>query len=336
MSSTPVVYRRDLVKRPRIFDVWEQYRSLPGVHYIMELLAEAMGVFFYTYAGVGATAPFIIGSILKQDGLSSVFQIGWGYAIGIVLALSICGATSGGHISPCITIAFTIFRGFPVKKAPGYIIAQIFGAYVASLLIYHQWRVFIVEAEAALKLAGVYDQVQFTPSGTAGIFALYLPPGQTYGRVFLNEFVNSALVALVIWGCLDPTNPIVPPPLVPFVIAIAYAMVIWGFAVPAIALNTARDVGARLLAVTYWGRAAAGGPYAAIAALTNIPATLFSVCLYEFFFADSDRVVPKAHTEYARVLKNHRRFGDEHANGQVNVLPDSQKESVSEYEQARV
>jgi len=262
MSSTPVVYRRDVVKRPRIFEIWEQYRSRPGVHYVMELFAEAMGVFFYTYAGVGATAPFIIGNILKQDGLSSVFQIGWGYAIGIVLALSICGTTSGGgHISPCITIAFTIFRGFPLKKVPGYIIAQIFGAYVASLLIYHQWRVFILEAETALKVAGVYDQIQFTPSGTAGIFALYLPPGQTYGRVFLNEFVNSALVALVIWGSLDPTNPIVPPPLIPFVIAIAYAVVIWGFAVPAIALNTARDVGARLLAITYWGTAGTSRVY---------------------------------------------------------------------------
>jgi len=91
----------------------------------------------YALKGVGATAPFIIGNILKQDGLSckyvfalnrmislslglAVFQIGWGYAIGIVLALGICGTTSGGgHINPCITIAFTIFRGFPLKKAPG-------------------------------------------------------------------------------------------------------------------------------------------------------------------------------------------------------------------------
>ena len=85
-----------------------------------------------------------------------------------------------------------------------YIIAQIFGAYVASLLIYHQWRVFILEAETALKVAGVYDQVQFTPSGTAGIFALYLPPGQTYGRVFLNEFVNvSPLSVVLVLGFLN-------------------------------------------------------------------------------------------------------------------------------------
>jgi len=42
MSSTPSVYRRDVVKRPKIFDAWEQYRSLPAVHYVMELFAEAV------------------------------------------------------------------------------------------------------------------------------------------------------------------------------------------------------------------------------------------------------------------------------------------------------
>lgn len=34
---------------------------------------------------------------------------------------------------------------------------------------------------------------------------------------------------------------------------------------------------------------ASGGRYAAIAALTNIPATLFAAFLYEFFLSDSDR-----------------------------------------------
>ena len=126
------------------------------------------------------------------------------------------------------------------KSTCRYIIAQIFGAYVASLIVYHQWESFIHEAEAALKLAGVYEQIQFTPTGTAGIFALYLPTGQKYGSVFLNEFVNvrsllsvsvvgflnwcyvqSAIVALVVWACLDPTNVAIPPAFAPFLISIA-------------------------------------------------------------------------------------------------------------------
>lgn len=38
-----------------------------------------------------------------------------------------------------------------------------------------------------------------------------------------------------------------------------------------------------------WGLAAAGGPYAAIAALVNIPAIIFGAYMYEIFLTDSDR-----------------------------------------------
>ncbi|KAK2460356.1 hypothetical protein APHAL10511_007745 [Amanita phalloides] len=335
MSSTPAVYRSDFIKRPKLFRVWEQYRNRPSIQYAMELFSEALGVFFYTYAGIGATAPYIIGNILKINGLGTPFQAGWGYGFGVVFALVVCAATSGGHINPCITIAFAIFRGFPVKKVPGYILAQIFGAYVASILTYNQWKVFILDAEAVLKQAGLYDQLQFTPSGPAGIFALYLPPGQTYGSVFLNEFTNCAFVALVIWACIDPTNILVPPVAAPLVIGMAYAVAIWGYAVPGIALNTARDVGARLMAITYWGPAAAGGRYAALTALTNIPATLFAICIYEIFLTDSDRVVTAAHMEHGRLNVEHRRLGKQAA--QVGATSDaSVKQSISEYEHARV
>jgi hypothetical protein len=43
--------------------------------------------------------------------------------------------------------------------------------------------------------------------------------------------------------------------------------------------------------LTIWGKAAAGGPYAAIAALTNIPATLTAFVFYQFVFVDSSRGV---------------------------------------------
>ena len=56
-----------------------------------------------------------------------------------------------------------------------------------------------------------------------------------------------------------------------------------------VAANAARDVGGRLAAMTIWGTKAAGGNYAALAALTNIPATLFAYIVYEVFFVDSSR-----------------------------------------------
>ena len=56
-----------------------------------------------------------------------------------------------------------------------------------------------------------------------------------------------------------------------------------------VSTNTARDLGSRFMVMSIWGRAASGGSYAAIAALTNIPATLCAVIFYELFLADSSR-----------------------------------------------
>jgi len=331
MSSTPLIYRSQFAERPRIARIWEKYRNRPGIQYVMELVAEATGVFLYAYPGIGAGAMFVLGNIFKESGVGSVFQTGFAYAVGIVLALGICGAPNGGHFHPGLTICLSLLNRFPAWKAPGYIIAQIFGAYFAAVLVYYQWKPLIVAAEAALKEANLYSQVQFTPSGPAGIFALYLPPGQTHGFVFLNEFINSAFVGLAIWACLDPSSVYFPPALVPFIIGLAYAVCIWGFAGAGLALNSARDIGGRLMAMSIWGREAAGGSYAAIAALTNIVATLFAFFVYEIFFVDSDRVVPKERVEYTRIATNHKRLGLEYAKHMKNTNEEnSQAEDESE------
>lgn len=43
------------------------------------------------------------------------------------------------------------------------------------------------------------------------------------------------------------------------------------------------------MALCIWGKPAAGGAYAAIAALTNIPATMIGALIYEFILTDSAR-----------------------------------------------
>jgi len=318
-------------------NAWERVRNKPQVHWAMECFAEALGVFFYVYFGLGSTAAWVIGNILKQSGLSSVFQIGFAYAFGILFAIGVCASTSGGHFNPCVTVAFTIFRGFPPLKAVRYIVAQILGAYIASALVYNQWKVLIVESELLLKQAGVYEATIFTPNGPAGIFALYLLPGaQTLPRAFLNEFVNCFVLALVIWAALDPTSFMIPPVMAPFIIAAAYAGSIWGYAAPAISLNSARDIGCRLFALTIWGKSAAGGSYAAIAALVNIPATLLAAVVYELFLVDSDRVVAGSHLEFMNVAANHRRHprpaeDDNHVDADDSS---QEKPTIAMYEQA--
>ena len=45
------------------------------------------------------------------------------------------------------------------------------------------------EVTGILEDAGKLDELMFTPSGPAGVFAVYATPGFSLGRLFLNEFV---------------------------------------------------------------------------------------------------------------------------------------------------
>ena len=66
-------------------------------------------------------------------------------------------------------------------------------------------------------------------------------------------------------------------------------VVLWGFAPIGISANAARDLGGRFAALTLFGSEASGGSYAAIAALTNIPAILLAGVAHELVFTDSSR-----------------------------------------------
>jgi hypothetical protein len=63
-----VVRLHDVQTRPKVFTVWERHRHTTA-HWFVECFAEALGVFFYVYAGVGSQMGFIAGGILKLDGL---------------------------------------------------------------------------------------------------------------------------------------------------------------------------------------------------------------------------------------------------------------------------
>ncbi|EGO24809.1 hypothetical protein SERLADRAFT_438411 [Serpula lacrymans var. lacrymans S7.9] len=329
--SSPTVYLRDIESRPRFMTTWERYKHREA-HWLAESVGEMLGVFFYVYAGVGATASFVVGTLTGQTGLGCTYKfkfehvkappgdlvltfdplalhtVGFAYSIGIVLAVTICGATSGGHFNPAVTLAFAIFKGFPLRKTWRYIIAQILGAYIACLVIYVQWKDLLDVAEEVLSAKGLYDTVMFSPNGPAGVFALYVSPTTNLHRVLLNEFVTDFAIGLVIWGCLDPTNHLAPPAFAPWIIGFTYGIAVWGYSPTSLAANSCRDIGARLMAMTIWGTRATGGRYAAITALTNIPATILAALVYETFLGSSSRTLTPVHIQY---LSAHKKYVDD-------------------------
>ena len=59
--------------------------------------------------------------------------MGVAYSLGIVLALTICGAASACHFHPGVTISFVVFRDFPMRKAIPYVFLGLLHQFVLTL-----------------------------------------------------------------------------------------------------------------------------------------------------------------------------------------------------------
>jgi len=260
-----------------------------------EMAAEAIGVFFYVYAGVASQASFFLNMSQPQPEIilyGSLFQIGWAYAMGIAFAIITCASTSGGHFNPAVTLCLAFWQGFPWKKVPYYIFAQIFGSFMAGLIIVGQYHPQLTALAAEFKALGLSPN---SLGGPGSVLCSFPGPTETnYGYLFLIEFFVDSFIGIVIWAVLDPANPFVAPASAPFAIGLAYATMVWGFANVTISTNLARDLGTRIVAAIFYG-GDAFNKYAAIAILVNVPATFFATFVYEAIMRDSMINIAKGH-----------------------------------------
>lgn len=202
--------------------------------------------------GIASITAFTINgdSPLGTAAFGSIFQIGWAFAIGIAFAIITCAPTSGGHFNPAVTVCFAVWQGFPWKKVPHYIFSQIFGAFIAGLLLMGMYWQQLQEFQQVKDAAGVPATVN---GGAASVLCAFPNPNQSLGYLFLIEFFVDSFIGIVIWASLDPSNPFVSPTSAPWVIGMAYANMVWGFADITISTNLARDLGTRIVAAIFYG-----------------------------------------------------------------------------------
>src|SRR5271169_32820 len=90
-------------------------------------LAELIGTFVLVFGGCGAAV--LAGSHIGFAGVAFAF----GFSL-LVMAYAI-GPISGCHINPAVTFGLLLSGKFESKHVPGYVIAQIIGAIVASAVL---------------------------------------------------------------------------------------------------------------------------------------------------------------------------------------------------------
>ncbi|KAL8283364.1 hypothetical protein RQP46_005774 [Phenoliferia psychrophenolica] len=130
----------------------------------------------------------------------------------ITFAGMIAAPVSGGHLSPSFTMVLVLFKGFPVRKAWRYIIAQILGGFAAVLLVYAQYKPAFDAIEAEPISVGKGAPV-FSTHGPAGILARF--PGTTQAAdlryVFLNEWMGNVFRCILVFCVVDGSNFFVSP-----------------------------------------------------------------------------------------------------------------------------
>lgn len=97
---------------------------------IKKYTAEFIGTFALVFCGTGAI-------IVNQQSNGSLGLVGISLAFGIIVSaiIYVFGNISGAHINPSVTIALIIGKVISKKDASFYIIAQILGAILASILL---------------------------------------------------------------------------------------------------------------------------------------------------------------------------------------------------------
>ncbi|HEY3974621.1 MAG TPA: MIP/aquaporin family protein [Candidatus Sulfotelmatobacter sp.] len=204
-----------------------------------ELIAEFLGAFVLMLFGIGVVAmvvlfPTNIPGETIHGGFTNI-TLGWGLAV--TMGIYIAGKISGAHLNPAVTLALAVFRGFPWRKVLPYCIAQTVGAFVAAALVFANYN-------------PAFHQVDPNLDHTAGVFTTFPAFPAMPQAGFLDQFIGTGLLVLLIFAITDEFN--VPPganlaPLMIGLVVVAIGMSFGGM--HGYAINPARDFGPRLFTV---------------------------------------------------------------------------------------
>ena len=212
---------------------------------LREALAEFFGTFILIMFGVGVVAQVVLSRNTAGTYLS--INIAWGLAV--TMGCYVAAGVTGAHLNPAVTLALAVHRKFPWSKVLPYALAQMAGAFAASVVVYVTYR------EALGAFDGGVRQV-LGAQGTAGIWATYPQPFlSTVPGGLIDQIVGTALLVAVIFGISDSRNSPAPAGVAPVVVGLLVVAIGAAFGFNSgYAINPARDFGPRLFTfVGGWG-----------------------------------------------------------------------------------
>jgi glycerol uptake facilitator protein len=97
-------------------------------------LAELLGTMILVLLGDSVVANVLLQRSKGQNSGWIVITTGWGIAVAV--AVYAVGRISGAHLNPAVTIALATIGSFSWAQVPGYIAAQMIGAFAGAVLVW--------------------------------------------------------------------------------------------------------------------------------------------------------------------------------------------------------
>lgn len=201
-----------------------------------EFTAELIGTMLLMILGNGVVANVVLKGTKGNNSGWLVITTGW--ALAVYVGVVIATPYSGAHLNPAVTIAFAIAGKFAWRKVASFILAQLLGSIIGSVIV---WIVYL-------------DHFNSTNDPQAEMAAFCTAPA-IHNRLFnfLSEVVGTFVLVFVIFyftnaEITDQKSPIGLGSLG----AIPVAFLVWSIGLSlggttGYAINPARDLGPRLV-----------------------------------------------------------------------------------------
>jgi aquaporin Z len=199
-----------------------------------KLGAEFLGTFVLVFGGCGSA---VLAAGFPKLGIAFA---GVALAFGLtVLAMAFAvGHISGGHFNPAVTVGLFVGKRFPAAEILPYIIAQVVGAVVASLVLY-----VIASGAPGFSISG-----GFASNG----FGDHSPGSYSMLAGLVTEVVLTAVFLIVIMGSTDKRG--VPAGFAPIAIGLGLTLIhLISIPVTNTSVNPARSTGPALILALFGG-----------------------------------------------------------------------------------
>ena len=188
-------------------------------------IAELIGTFWLVFGGCGSA---VLAAGIPELGLGYL-GVSLAFGLTVVTMAYAIGHISGCHLNPAVSIGLAVGGRFNSKELPAYIIAQVFGAVLAALLIQC----------IASGMAG------YTGGLASNGFGVHSPHAYSMWAGFITEVTLTAMFLFIIMGATDQRAPAGLAPLaIGFTLALIHMISI---PVTNTSVNPARSTGPALI-----------------------------------------------------------------------------------------